>query len=241
MERIACIVAALICLAGSCLSCVHHTYRGLVLGLSVGQYPPMYLSVAYISNMKNEETEKHTHWIATAWAIDNDHLITAGHYCKHTQELYENKEASDIVKLMQYGSDGHLLNDEIYASIVAIDTDRDMCLLESKSHPFLPLELAESLEHVNAEDPVFTVGAPRGVFPVKTDGYVIQRKAARWSGSFGEMLFLGLNIEPGSSGSPVMLGDKVIGMIVIFVSKPHETCLAVPVHHLHEFIQKHLN
>ena len=191
--------------------------------------------------MPHEETEKHDGVSGTAWAIDNDHMITAGHVCESATEAHILKKAAEELRLQQHGSDGLLLDEEIFARIIAFDPVKDICLLESVGHPFVPLVLAPSLDDVEVEDPVYTLGAPKSTFPVRTEGHVIQLNAEDWPGKFKEMLFLKLDIDHGSSGGPVMWAGQVIGMTVILLRYPHESCFAVPVHHLHEFIEEHLH
>lgn len=176
---------------------------------------------------------------ATAWAIDGDHLLTAGHFCESVQDGVMSKKASPIIHLMQSGLDGVPI-DVIDAIILAKSDEHDICILISPDHPFLPIVISDNYNLVETEDPIIVVGAPKGIFPVRREGTVAEKKAYQYK-AFKDMMLLAILIEGGSSGSPVIWGGEVIGMVVMRPYRLHESALAVPAPQLIEFIDEHIN
>lgn len=250
MERLILVITIITFLLGSCLSCAQ-TIQRTILADPIHNPEIAYLSIAMVGSMPNKESKKvegFRQHIATAWALNNRYLLTAGHFCSGVEKRSELGEDSEQVRLYRHGSDGLLKDDEIFATITKIDEEKDLCLLESPEHPFLPLELATSLNNVYTGDRVSIIGAPYGIFPVRTDGYIIQRhaeswphKLSSWLGDPNRLLFISANVGPGNSGGPVMFNDKVIGIIVLLIYKPHESCMAVPIYDIHEFIVDYVN
>ncbi len=93
---------------------------------------------------------------------------------------------------------------------------------------------------VEAEDPIVVVGAPAGKFPFRSDGYMAQKRAESWMSVYPKMepMLIRIDIEGGSSGSPVLWGGEVIGMAVMIPKRPHNAALAVPVTKLLDFVEE---
>tara|TARA_Y100000310_G_C20418415_1_gene685466 strand:+ start:74 stop:784 length:711 start_codon:yes stop_codon:yes gene_type:complete len=173
---------------------------------------------------------------ATAFAIDEKYLITAGHFCETTDVLSKQGMVGEKILLIRSDKRG-MPRTPIIASIVGYDRPKDICIISSPKHGMEPLPLAESIAPLTTEDQVTVIGAPRGFFPVRRDGRIISSLAYRFQ-QFSDMLFIAVNIEAGNSGSPVIKDGEVFGMIVILPSHIHETALAVPVDEIREFIKK---
>lgn len=197
-----------------------------------------YPSIAVLRNTPGPDGEA-SHQ-GTAFAIDNNYLLTAGHVCESIQKSQEKGTAGLTVILIEAKADGSP-GDKVEGTIAAVDEDRDICLILSLDHPFFLLTLSQNYDIVEAEDPIVVVGAPYAKFPVRSEGHVIQTKAAAWLPVYPEMepMLIKIDIEGGSSGSPVLWGGEVIGMAVMIPRRPHNCALAVPVTHLIDFVEEH--
>jgi V8-like Glu-specific endopeptidase len=172
-------------------------------------------------------------YLATAWAIDKDHLMTAGHFCSNAADMQTLGKAKKELRLDQVDSQGAPYN-SFGAKIVAWVNKGmdDMCILKSPNHGLPVLEIEPDLDLVQTEDPIIVVGSPRGFFPLRRDGYV---------GSVAEDgVVLSVEIQPGNSGGPVVWQGKVIGMIILSMGDLHEAGVAVRSDKLLPFIHKHI-
>lgn len=217
----------------SCISCATYVKRNVVFPVGAVANQQHYMHVAMVKTTPG--INGHEGSQGTAWAIDNDYLVTAGHICDNHEEQFELGLVGPELTLIQAGSDG-LEWDQVTARILGKDSERDVCILESVGHPFVPVILAENLDYVESGDPVSVTGAPRHAFPVRSDGFIISTEAPRFAGAWGDMLYLKIDIDHGSSGSPVFWAGKVIGMTVVLPRFPPHTSLAVPVEHIHDLI-----
>jgi len=173
---------------------------------------------------------------ATGFAIDEQHLLTAGHFCEATMQLNKKGMVGKKILIVRSNSRG-LPRIPILGSIVRHNKERDICIIKSSDHEMEAIPLAGSVSELRTEDIVTVVGAPNGFFPVRRDGRIISTLAYRFQ-QFNDMLFIAVNIQAGNSGSPVIMNGEVIGMIVIQPLTIHETALAVPVDEIKEFINK---
>lgn len=174
----------------------------------------------------------------TAFAVDSDHLITAGHVCTEGLKLIEAKEIQEKLLLVKVDDFGLPLN-PIPVDIKAIDKISDLCLLYSKNHKLLSLDLAPNISFVNAEDPIVIPGAPRSIFPVIRRGEIVSIEAYRVS-SQENKIFISALIQGGMSGAPVIWYDRVIGVTIISIRERTYLGVATSVVELHDFLYKYL-
>ena len=174
--------------------------------------------------------------LATGFGLDDDHILTAGHFCAAISQAQKRGLSGKYILVIRSDSRG-LPRTPMPSKILAFDAEKDICILQSKDHSLRPLPLAESVAPLTAEDRITVIGAPHGFFPVRRDGRIISSLAYRYH-KFSDMLFLAVNIEKGSSGSPVIKDGFVVGMIVILPHDLHEAALAVPIDEIREFIDK---
>jgi S1-C subfamily serine protease len=173
---------------------------------------------------------------ATGFAIDGQHLLTAGHFCEATVELNKKGMVGEKILIVRSNSKG-LPRIPVLGTIVGHDSKTDICVIKSPDHKMEALPLADSVSEIRTEDVVTVIGAPNGFFPVRRDGRIISTLAYRFQ-QFSDMLFISINIQAGNSGSPVIMHGEVVGMIVIQPLTIHETALAVPVDEIRKFIKK---
>jgi hypothetical protein len=177
--------------------------------------------------------------LATGFALDADHILTVGHFCLDVaweQKLYK---AGKYIRTIAADNRG-LPKTPFYSEMVAFDEKTDICLLFSRGHGITPLALADTITTITAEDRITVIGAPLGYFPIRRDGRVISTLAYRFK-PYNNMLFLAVNIQKGSSGSPVIMGGAVIGMIAVVPFYLDETALAVPIDSIREFLDKNVS
>jgi len=241
MERVVAFAAIVILFFVSCTACVHTIKRIYLNNTSQENQQKFYPSVARVERLPGPTG--FSEGAGTAFAIDDDYLLTAGHRCsRHAKELAKG-QADVELKLVMADREGMEINSDFRATVVAYDSPKDICILFSPNHPFIPLELSENYDAVETEDPVIIVGAPRWLFPVRVDGRVVQKEPVliyRDGKPHSKWLFLKADITKGNSGSPVVWNGQVIGMIVEMNENPKRTCLAVPVTHLLDFIRDHI-
>jgi len=120
----------------------------------------------------------------------------------------------------------------------------DMCLIKSEDHGLPPLELHGDMSVVEVEDPIVVIGAPSGYFPVRRDGFIISMTSQDPPHlTPRELMFLAVNIEPGSSGCPVIWNGKVIGIVVRYLYDHNlkDGALATRGDHVVEFVDRHID
>jgi len=196
-------------------------------------------SVAVLSTVRADDAPVEAGATATAFAIDDDHLLTAGHFCAGAGELKRRGLIADRVSIVLADEKGLPLS-PIWGHIKAVDQQRDLCLIYSPGHALDPLPLAEDLELLESEDPLVVIGAPRGIFPVRRDGKFVSSEAYRFTGNETKILIVA-NVQSGSSGSPVIWEGMVIGMIVIQLTVIPDGALATSVVDIQEFLNMHLD
>jgi V8-like Glu-specific endopeptidase len=173
--------------------------------------------------------------------------MTAGHVCATHKELVEKELAEpgfEVIGTNSQGEPWEIGRAEIIA-VVNKKFKEDICIIKLKDHSLVPLSIAVNIDHVQVEDKVYFTGAPKGMFPVRREGFVIATSSTRKP--FEKCIVLSLNVQSGASGSPLMLGHQVIGMIIATTSNMHDNkglhngAIAVPAQDLIEFIKNNLN
>ncbi len=193
-----------------------------------------YNSIALIQSTPGRNG--HGGGMATAFAIDSEYLLTAGHFCDKIDSLKKMEMVGDKILVVRSDKRG-MPRTPIIATMIVFDKSKDICVLAAKEHGMRPLPMADSIALLTTEDEVTVIGAPHGFFPVRRDGRIISSLAYRFQ-QFNDMLFIAVNIEVGNSGSPVIKDGEVVGMIVILPHHIHETALAIPIDEIREFLNK---
>ena len=192
----------------SCFSCAHFS-------TSSGSYDikDAYASVGRLSVKSLDEKSRLG---ATGFAIDDEHIMSVAHFCVAVIEGNIRGTLPDKVDLTIVHNN-ILLDLKQVLEIVIIDEKDDICILQG-NHGMLPLKFAD-YSKVRVGDKVSVIGAPLFMFPVLTEGRVAIPKMN--IDNDRKLLFLGLHVSPGNSGSPVINDQgEVVGMIVMAVV-PH--------------------
>lgn len=228
----------------TCLSCAPGTVtivRNVVAPGAVAE-TQYYDGVVKLSSIPGKNTiAQFNGTYATGFAVDGHHIITAGHFCEDWPALVR----AGLVEA-QVGVTGARYDGTHYdvgkADIVAFSSKSpDMCLLRLENHGLIPIPLAPDTKLVQTEDKVTFVGAPGTYFPVKRTGFVISTEVdSRFPDEWRDGLFLALDVQPGSSGGPVIWDGKVIGVVIVFTSRLHNGAIAEKVERVHEFLERNL-
>lgn len=214
MERVVASVALLIFLFASCVGCVTKVQRVVLSTKDPGDSQKYWPSVAIVKTAPGEEYDN-VGSAGTAWAIDKDRLLTAGHVCESYQRLARQKRASSE-GLMVLRSDNHGdLHEAGFAEVVKVNSTIDMCLLSKKNHRLRPIKISDKIDLLETEDAVFYVGGPASTLPTRVYGRVIKTKTneeeyGRWMNT----ILLSIDVQGGASGSPLIWNGEAIGMIV---------------------------
>lgn len=239
------IISSILCMVGAtCLSCAPGAVtivRNVVAPGAVAE-TQYYDGVVKLSSIPGKNTIAQFNGIyATGFAIDKNHIITAGHFCEDWPALVK----AGLIEV-QIGITGARHDGTHYdvgkANIVAFSSrSPDICLLRLEDHGLIPIPLALDTKLVQTEDKILLVSAPGTYFPVKRIGFVISTKVDhRFPEEWWDSLFLALDVQPGSSGGPVIWNGKVIGVVVVFTSRLHNGAIAEKVERVHEFLERNL-
>ena len=123
-------------------------------------------------------------------------------------------------------------------SVLAIDKEHDLALLqiEARNLPFL--ELGDSAS-INSGAGVVVIGNPIGLEASVTQGII---SAKRVIDSQGEILQISAAISPGSSGSPVFNAQgKVVGVATFKLVKGESLNFAIPSSHVASLLSRPAN
>lgn len=233
-ERLFFLCVLLSAVATSCLSCVpvHSVKRTIVLSEQTDAVK-LWPSVTKLSTIPSNPQKDPGYTVATGWAIDKDHVMTAGHFCESAWEAKTLKKATGGIRLDSVDQTGRTVERTMGKIIAWVSDDyNDMCLIESKDHGLVPLEIEPDLSAVETEDRIISVGGPRGQFAIRREGFV-------WAVT-DEVLLIGVEIQPGNSGGPIVWQGKVIGMVIMSIGDLNEAGIAVKSTELLKFIEKHI-
>lgn len=158
----------------------------------------------------------------TAFAVDEDHLLTAGHICVAIDTLSKREETSKsfapLFIAYQMNDRGELVNSFVaeieYFQDDAVDDDVDVCILKAENHGLRPLPLAKQSTDILYGDKVSVVGAPHGLFPITITAEFVSSGSLAFKGPGGWTLTFHGHVQPGNSGSPVIdKHGRVIGIV----------------------------
>ena len=147
----------------------------------------------------------------TAWAVDSDHLITAGHVCVAFSELYAQGFARYLT-ISWFDKDFDLQERVAPGlSIEFVDEQNDLCMLTSHDHGFKPLKLAKS---VRFAEPVWMVGAPLGILGFMMPGKVVNAHLDLDEDLLDKTVISSATTHGDSGGPVVDQNGDVIGVLV---------------------------
>lgn len=146
----------------------------------------------------------------SAWAIDEDNLITASHVCEAFIE-FRSMGAGKDMKITYFdgvGLDVRLANDML---IVVSDVANDVCLIRYEDHGLVPLKPASKVEFGEA---VYIIGAPMGFLGFIFDGRVVYTDYDLGE-KYKHKVVVSAASTGGNSGGPIINQDgEVIGMLI---------------------------
>jgi S1-C subfamily serine protease len=147
----------------------------------------------------------------TAWAVDEDNIVTAAHVCEAFSEFKQQGVGSDI-KVTRLNSEFKLEEKKISTmKILFSDTANDVCLIKYAKHGLVPMKLASD---VKFGDKIYIVGAPLGFLGFIMDGLVVNADAFL-DEKYTNKLIVSAAATGGNSGGPV-INDRgeVVGMLI---------------------------
>ena len=148
----------------------------------------------------------------SAWAIDQHHLITAGHVCSGIVEGQASGDLEDDIQLVYYKNHNYTKGTLHGAKIDAIDTKNDICLLGFDNHGLDPIKLAKKIAKVT--DKIWIVGAPMGIMSSVAAGEVMSI-GEDFGPDFPDKFVVDAQAAPGNSGSVVIDKDgNAVGMLI---------------------------
>jgi len=213
------------------VSCTHqqNAYTYYQYGPELGP-DPVYRSVVHLST-------RHPDGIAsgTGFAVrnvnNNTYFVTVAHLC-----LARGRRIAGIPIVSISGS-----REEYEGRVVYSSNKDDMCIvrLYDTRDQFQPVLLAE--ETPTMGERVYTIGAPGGTFPTKTDGYVVGHDLLGFDPDDSSepklRLITSVPAYHGNSGGPVYNNQhQVVGMISATHTRYPHSSISIHV----EAIVKHL-
>ena len=210
LNKIFSVACLTVIICSSCIACINSVTRQALKtsnSYSLNPYRQYYPSIVKVTLTPG--TDGKSGWTATGWAIDEEHIITAGHFCQQHAIAMILKKAGEDIELT--GSDNKGIHYHAgYGKVVkwefTMDGKVDICIIKSEDHPLETLRLSDNFNIVEIEDPVTIIGAPDGNFPIRREGTV-------W-GIDKRQIKITNHIVGGSSGSPVIWHGEVIGLVV---------------------------
>ena len=178
---------------------------------------------------------------ASGFLIDNQkhksYFLTAGHVCEYELESKNTEFRIAIEKEI------HLLDhdeEDLIASVVAVDKEHDICLLSTKKVHHLPAKMAKRSPLGHSK--VINVAAPAGIWSKSTmlhfDG---EFQGNRLKNGVLQSIYV-LTAQPGSSGSPIYdpSTGRVVGMVTHVLGPSFSISFGPTTEQLNSFLNKNL-
>lgn len=181
---------------------------------------------------------------ATGFAIDKDHIITAGHFCMSAFEIVTTEKiikAEFKALFLEHGKETLVSIDGL--KMMAVDLDNDLCMVLRPDHGITPVKLSSKKEF-KIRDKVYTVGAPASTFPLEAEGHISLPliEVDKEDSALNNKMLLSLPIYKGNSGSPIFDDQgEVIGVIVMGNPRFEHITYATRLAELKVFIRKILH
>lgn len=185
-----CFIATITLLSLCLLSCsqVNHTLKVNKKNKEV--ISDIYNSIFYIT-LPNKKV------VATGFAINKTILLTANHFCTDADETKR------VIAI-------NVFEDVLFGKIVKQLQKLDLCFIEFKDVEFEPLKIANNAPLIG--EPICALGAPKGVFPTKTCGFV--------TNFIAEYINVSILTHPGLSGAPILTeNNEVVGILIRYASE----------------------
>lgn len=236
LELVITLLALTIIISVSCTGCIHRHYR--VRQVPDVQYIKYYNTVTRLISLPSKEFDPQLYnsHIATGFAVGEDLILTAGHFCKSISSSIEEGRSSDKILLQgaQHNGNAFMIG---LASIAAISDTYDICLLVTESvHHLNVLPIAPSMLGVETEDKITIIGAPSTFFPIRREGTISQVSGERIRGR----IFLAVDVQKGNSGSPVIWNNQIIGIITEMSLDVHNAGIAENANSIREFLSEYI-
>ena len=196
------------CTQGSCINVVVNQ-PSAVQPSKKKEFDEKYLSVARLL-IKGKDNPK-SGFSATGFAVDKNHILTAGHFCESFIKGLANGEVVNSIEALYFNGDNFKKKNGY--KVVRVDNKNDICLLKRGWHS---LSVVSFGLNAGVGDKVSVLGAPIGIFPSKVDGYIIQPNNRIYGDkSLIGTLMISAVVHPGNSGSPIYnKNNKVVGMLI---------------------------
>ena len=176
-----------------------------------------YVSVGRLSVISNDKKNIIS---ATGFAIDYQHVVSAGHFCISVFESNVKGTFPEKIDISIIHHNSVLILYE-QLEIEEIDEKLDICILRG-DHRLIPLAFG-NFDKIEIGDKISVLGAPLFMFPVLSEGWIIEPRFDMGNEKEKrEMLFVDVHVSQGTSGSPVLNErGEVIGMVIMqIVSSP---------------------
>lgn len=150
----------------------------------------------------------------TGFAIDKDHIMTAGHVCVGILELQAMGIIEDNISIGYYAPDGETIIKADKVEIFEVDEPHDACVMTKKDHGLVPVRFVKDYSTVRAHEWISIVGAPLGVYLTHYDGEIMSTKLTV-APTMRDKLIVDAAAAPGNSGSPVFNErGEVVGILI---------------------------
>ena len=188
---------------------------------SAGRHDPVYRSVARVINKKDRS-------LGTGFIFKNingnSYLLSVQHLCGRRGRSLEIHSVPDRENRTE----------KFFAKVVYANKKDDICIARvyDTGKQFEPIKFAD--EAPQAGDKVMTIGASVGVFPTKTDGYVIGHDLLGIDGAddaadMRKKLLISVPTAGGNSGGPIYNENyQVVGLLTARHPEFNHSSLCIP-------------
>ncbi len=170
---------------------------------------------------------------------NKSYYLTAGHVCFEeieSQNLDFEAKVSSEINIFAFD------NSKNKASVVAIDKQHDICLLEAEKVNHIPAVMSKKAPKQHT--PIINVAAPAGIWSQKTmlhfEGEFQGNKESKRVDDLYAVYVI--TAQPGSSGSPIYdpMTGKVIGMITHVLSGSYGVAFGPTTEQINNFLNENL-